>query len=117
MMDFIYVCSEEYRTIATHAESSLWGEDSKKLNDIVIIDDALEIILVIGMEEVGSEDVRAPMVYVGTVASWTGGLCVGSEAQTHAIGGVVTQDILARLAAPNSVSGSTSPSRPLGEHA
>jgi len=57
------------------------------------------------------------MVYVGTVALWAGGLRVGSEAQTYAIGGLVTQDILARLAASNSVTGSTSPSGPLGEHA
>jgi hypothetical protein len=44
MMDFIYVYSGEYRTIVTRAGSSLWGEDSEKLNDIVIIGDALEII-------------------------------------------------------------------------
>jgi len=51
MMDFIYVCSGEYRTIVTHAGSSLWGEDSKKLNDIVIIDDALEIILAVAWKK------------------------------------------------------------------
>jgi len=57
------------------------------------------------------------MVYVGAVAPWDGGLRVGSEAQTYAIGDVVTQDPLARPAAPNSVSGSTAPSGPLREHA
>ena len=87
------------------------------MNDIVIIDDALEIVLAISLEEVGSEDVRVALVYVGAVAPWDGGLRVGIEAQTYAIGDVVMQDVLARPAAPNSVSGSTSPWEPLGEHA
>ena len=65
----------------------------------------------------GSEDVRVALVHVGAVAPWDGGLGVGIEAQTYAIGDVVTQDVLARPAAPNSVCGSTSPSGPLGEHA
>ena len=117
MTDFIYIYSGEYRTIVIRAGSSLWGEDSKKLNDIVIIDDASGIILAISMEEVGFEDVRVSMVYVGAVDPWDGGLRVGSEAQTYAIGDVVTQDILACPAASNSGSGLTSPSGSLGEHA
>ena len=86
------------------------------MSHIVIIDDASGIILAISMEEVGFEDVWVSMVYVGAVAPWDGGIRVGSEAQTYAIGDAVTQDILTRPAAPNSVSGSTSPSGPLGEH-
>jgi hypothetical protein len=69
------------------------------------------------LEEVGSEDVRVTLVHGGAVAPWDGGLDAGIEAQTYATGDVVTQDVLARPAAPNSVSGSTPPSGPLGEHA
>lgn len=87
------------------------------MNDIVIIDDALEIILAIDLEGVDFEDFRVAMAYVGAVAPWDRGLRVGIEVQAYATGDVVTQDAHARPVAPNSVSGSISPSGPLGERA
>ncbi len=55
------------------------------------------------------------LVHVEAVAPFGGVYTVRIGTQTHAIGDTVTQSVLVRLATPDPVSGSTSPSTLLGE--
>src|SRR6266700_3180332 len=56
------------------------------------------------------------LVQVETVAPFGGVYTVRIGEQTHAIGDTVTQAVLVRPTTPDSLSGSTSPSKRLGEH-
>lgn len=55
------------------------------------------------------------LVEVEAVAPYGGVYTVRVGAQTHAVGEAVTQAVLVREASPDPVSGSASPSRPIGE--